>query len=456
MKSDLIFGIRSLVKDKSFTCAAVLSLALGIGANTAIFTLVNAVFLRPLPVEEPSKLVAAYWIDNGTSRTTPSSVRNPFAYENYQDIRARNQVFTDIAAFRNLDATLRRSDGAPEPQNTALVSANYFEVLGVKPILGRTFLPTEDRTPGADRVMVLSYVHWQSKFGGSTSALGQTVSLNSEPYTVVGVMPAGFKGTLLLQPADQVWIPVSMWSHIMAPPTNDLFYRRYRHVLLIGRRKPGIEVAQAEEVLRGIAKQLEHEYPWHNPGASADVIPLSEATLGTLSRDAASLAAITLLAVAGLILLIACLNVAGLLVTRAAGRTREVGIRSALGAGRARLVRQFLSESLLLALLGGAIGLLLGWAGSRLLWSLRPASLAADTLTLRLDARVYLFTAGIAILSTLLFGLAPALSSLHPNLLELMNSGGRDRALSGQTFRRTMSRLPIWTPCESGYRAGVF
>lgn len=422
---DIRFSFRSLASSPAFALVAMLSLALGIGANTAIFTVTNAVFLSPIPVREPYRLMRIETSDRVTKSSNPALDRSPVSTLNYQDFRSQNDVFTDVAAFIPWGVTLS-GKGNPEPLPVQLVSANYFDLLAVRAILGRTFLADEDQKPGGNPVCVLSHSLWTRQFGADPNLIGRTITLNSVSYTVLGVMPANFKGTVTVGDPDVVWIPLSMHSQVMSGPAEALYNnRRMRLANLFGRLKPGVEPARADAQLKTIASRLEREYPLANDGRTAVASPLAEAVLGGLPRDTLLIAAVALSAVVGMVLLIACFNLANMLLTRAARREKEMGIRTALGAGRGRLIRQLLTETLLLAAGGGVGGLLIAQWGSRLLWSFRPSFLGAQDVDLRLDPRVLGFTLGVTLLTGLIFGLAPAIRASTPNLNEVLKTGGR-------------------------------
>ena len=422
---DVKFGFRSLTANPAFTLVAMLSLALGIGANTAIFTVNNAVFLSPIPVREPSRLMRIETSDRATKTSNPALDRSPVSILNYEDFRTQNDVFTDVSAFIPFGVTLSGA-GDPQPLPVQLVSANYFDLLGVRAMLGRTLLPDEDRKPGGNPVCVLSHSLWTRQFGADPSLVGRTITLNSVPYTVAGVMPPNFKGTLTVGDPDVIWIPLSMHSQVLSGPVETLYNnRRMRLANLFARLKPGVEPAQAAAQLKTIASRLEREYPLANDGRTAVVSPLAEGVLGGLPRDTLLIAAVALSAVVGMVLLIACFNLANMLLARAARREKEMGIRTALGAGRGRLIRQLLTESLLLAAGGGVGGLLLARWGSELLWSFRPSFLVAQAVDLRLDPRVLGFTLAITLLTGLVFGLAPAIRASSPQLNEVLKTGGR-------------------------------
>ncbi len=422
---DLKYGARTLAHSPGFTLVAVLSLALGIGANTAIFTLTDAVFLNPLPVEDSSRVLELFTVDHATIATAANFNRTPMSFKNYQDFRDQNDVFTGLAAYVPAGVTLS-GKGEPKPQPAMLVTANYFDLLGVKPVLGRAFLPDEDKKPGGNPVVVLSHSLWTHEFGADPGILGRTISLNLTPYTVIGVAPPEFKGTLTVVNPNQVWIPMSMHAQVFPAQIETLFdARRFRVVSVFGRLKPGVQPQQAYASLKTIAARLEQEYPRDNNGRTVEVSSLREASLGFLPRDQLVIVGVALSSVVGLVLLIACVNLANLLMARSSKRAREMGIRTALGAGRGRIVRQLLTESLLLSLAGGAGGLLIGSFGYQLLWSFRPAFLQQNSLALGLDVRVFAFTAIITLFTGVLFGLAPALRASSPDLGSMLKTGGR-------------------------------
>jgi macrolide transport system ATP-binding/permease protein len=438
---DLKYGIRALLRSPGFTFVAVLSLALGIGANTAIFTLTNAVFLSPLPVQDPSHVLELFTVDNATTTTGgPATRRTSMSWLNYKDLRDQSDAFTGLTAFILTNTTLT-GHGEAKQQFAMLVSANYFDVLGVKPMLGRSFFPDEDRSDGGNTVAVLSHAMWMRLFGGDPSAVGKSIEMNGTSYTIIGVAPPNFKGTVTVGTADLAWVPISMHTQTLPGQLDALMNeRRMRMINVFGRLKPDVSQARALASLKTLAANLEQQYPRANRGRTVDVSSVSDAALGFLPRDVMTQATLALTAVVALVLLIACVNLANLLLARSAKRAREMGIRTALGAGRSRLVRQLLTESLLISAAGGAVGLLLGLAGTQLLWSLRPAFMAQASLPMGLDLRVFAFTAGVTLFTGLLFGLAPATRMSIATLSEILKTGGRG---GSEAFSRSRLRSAL-------------
>jgi len=414
---DLKYGARLLAKSPGFTTIAALSLALGIGANTTIFTLVNAVLLNPLPVEDPAQLVSVWTTDErntgnglGFLQTSPM---------NFRDLRDKNDVFSGSTGHVGLPLNITGGVGNPEQVFGEMVTGNFFSVLGARPLIGRGFLPDEDVVPGEKLVAVLGYGEWQKRYGGDPAIVGRTISLNGGSFTVVGVMPKGFKGANAIG-APALWVP-----YMSYPVTTNGFFRELaepnnRRGLIfniVGRLKPGVTVQQAEANLKTVARQLEQEYPNENKGRSVTLVPLAQATINPGFRDNIVKAGGLLMTIVGLVLLIACANVANLLLARAAARQKEIAVRLSLGAGRGRLMMQLLTEGTLLALIGGAAGLLLAYWAQGLLWSFRPPFLQADAIDLQPDTRVLLFTLGVSLATGIVFGLAPAIQASRPDLV---------------------------------------
>jgi putative ABC transport system permease protein len=403
---DLRYGLRMLARNPAFTIVVVIALALGIGANSAIFSVVNTVLLRPLPYKNPDALVIVW--DEQTHLGFPKDTPSP---ANFLDWREQNTVFEGMAAMNERSFNLTGA-GEPERLDGQRVSANLFSLLGVEPQLGRGFTAEEDK-PGS-RVVILSHPVWQRRFGGDATIIGRALNLNGEAYTVVGVMPRGFE---FPKPQVQVWVPIAFSAEEAA--------QRGSHYLeVLARMKAGVKLQQARAEMSMIAARLAKQYPEQNTRLGSVVTPLHEEVVGNIKP-----ALLVLLGAVGFVLLIACANVANLLLARAAARQKEISLRLALGASRTRLIRQFLTESMLLAGMGGVVGLLFSLAGIRMLKGFIPDTIS-QVQAINLDAKVLFFTLLVSLATGLIFGLAPATQASNFNLNETLKEGGRDSGAS--------------------------
>ncbi|MGC2743914.1 MAG: ABC transporter permease, partial [Candidatus Angelobacter sp.] len=424
---DIRFALRSLRKSPAFAVIAVLTLALGIGANTAIFTVVNAVFFHPLPVKDPARLVEIFTVDQ---RRFFGLTNNffPTGFPNAQDIQQRARSFDGMTIFAFFFARVSMTvNGQPNQYFAQLASGNYFDVLGVHAQLGRTFRPEEDAGLGSGPVVVLNHGFWERVFASNPNVVGQSVLLNGQGFTIIGVAPKGFQGTSVIGGTD-MWIPMSMHDQILNGLNKSFFNeRRFLGFSAVARLKEGVSPEQAKAELKTIASDLETAFPLANKGRSFTLQPLLESSIAANQRDQFNRAGVMMMAVVGIVLLIACFNIANLLLARAAGRKREMSIRVAIGASRSRIITQLLTEAMVLAIAGGALGLGLALAGRDIMWRFRPPQLPADGMDLSLDWHVLVFTFVVAIGTGLIFGLAPALQSSRPDLVsELKERAGGD------------------------------
>ena len=406
---DIRFGLRMLLKSPSISIVATIALALGIGANTAIFSVVNAVLLRPLPFPESESLVSLFETDRqrGLERGTHS-------YPNFFDIRAQNTVLERVACFHGGDYILS-GRGEPARLQGSVVTSDLFPLLRVQPILGRTFLPDDDKPSESGRVVILSQPLFQKRFNSDPSIVNQAITLNGISFTVVGVMPAGFEFPIQNDPVE-LWTTIAGDASGEAPVTA----QRGAHFLqVIGRLKPGVTQEQAQAEVTAIASRLEQQYPDTNTHRSLRVDSALKALVGDIRPTL-----LILLGAVACVLLIACANVANLLLARATSRHKEMAIRAAMGASRLRVIRQLLTESVLLSLLGGAVGLLLAVWWSDLLIALGKEDIPR-ALHVGIDLRVLGFTLGVSILTGVIFGLAPAFHSSKRELIDALKEGGR-------------------------------
>jgi predicted permease len=417
MYNDLRYAIRQLRKNPGFTAVAVLTLALGIGANTAIFSLVDAVLLRPLPFREPDRLVMIW--EDASRIGFPQN--NP-APGNYSDWKSQNRVFEDVAAvsWRTFNLT---GDGQPERINANTITANFFPLLGIRPALGRYFLPEDDR-PDSQKVAILGYGLWQRRFGGDPGIVGREILLDGAKFTVVGVLPLNFQFL-----GKDLWVPIAFSPRELA--------RRDNHYLaVVARLGEGITVQQAQVDIEAITSRIAQEHPTDAFNLRAYVLPLREQFAGEVR-----LALIVLLVAVACIVLIACANLANLMLSRAVTRTREVAVRSALGASRGRVMRQLLTESVLLAVLGGTAGLIVASWSFTILKQLVPENMALLT-QIRLDTRVFAYGLLLSVMTGIIFGLAPAFQAARLNLTETLRSGSGQAGFS-RGHRKLRSGLVV-------------
>src|SRR5262245_7618051 len=412
LAQDLRYGARTLVRVPGFTTVAVLTLALGIGANSAIFSFVDAVLLKPLPYRDADRILQVW-------EQPPGGGNNVVSAMNFLDWRNQSTVFDSIAASTGGSVTLT-GRGDPVLLRAARVSAGYFDVFGMKPAIGRTFAPGEDE-PGKDHVVVLSHRLWTTQFGGDPALVGRDIMLDGEPFTVVGVMA---EGSVFDRTFNRMWRPLAF-----APRERT---RNFHWLVVTGRLKDGVNVEQARAEMDTIGARIARDYPDSNKGWGVSLVRFADAVVGTQLRSSLYV----LLSAVGMLLLIGCANLANLTLARGTSREREVAVRGAVGAGRGRLVRQFLTENVLLSAIGGVAGLGVGYGMLQALNAMLPPFFLPSVADVRMDWRVLVFTLALSIVTGVLFGLAPALQVTSPDLASAMKDGGR--GVSGDSTRRRL------------------
>jgi predicted permease len=428
---DVRYGLRILVKSPGFAIVAVITLAIGIGANTSIFSVVNTLLLRPMPVQHPEQIYVLAAEQN--NQDAPQVL---FSIPEFHDIRSQSgEVFTDTMAFGfGLDGM--KIGGKTERFLTAYVSGNFFTGMAIKPALGRLILPSEGETTMADPVMVLDYTFWKTRFGGDLGVVGRKISINGRPITIVGVVAQDFTG---INPLFSIhgYMPLGMMM-LEGYPADVMTNRQNRQTLLFTRLRDGTSLQLAQAALEVISQRLSQEYPKQEKDLKIQAYPELRARPQPDPKNTVLIVSGLFLGLSCLVLLLACANVANILLVRATARSREMAIRSALGAARIRLIRQLLTESILLALAGGLAGLSLGWLGSSAISGVSFNTDIATHFTFAFDWRVFGFAFGAALLTGFVVGIAPAIRASHGNLAAILHEGGRTVIGGRQRFRNVM------------------
>ena len=421
---DLRYAFRMLLKSPGFTLIAMLALGLGIGANTAIFSVFNGMLWRPLPVKDPQQLVIL------ASKSRDLEFPLNLSYPDFQDYRQLKAVFSDLLAYTPNPVNFG-AQGRPERAWAEMVSGNYFSMLGIEPVRGRTFAPEEGWVPGKDPLMVLSYKYWQKRFGGDPAIIGQTVQVNQHPFTIIGVAPENYRGAYYWIEPD-FYIPLTTMGLLDPTQADDLNKRGAAYLRILGRLQPGVTSAQAMAAAEPLDRRLAQDFPDSHKSMSLLVIPeLKARPEPGVAADFMSTAAIVFMLLVGLVLLIACANVANLILARANGRRKEFATRTALGASRGRMIRQLMTETVLLSALGGILGLLFArWAALALMSIHIPTDIPIRLFDLRVDWRIFAFAFFAALITGMIAGLVPSLQASRTDLADTLKAGGRSGGAS--------------------------
>src|SRR5579859_3892566 len=423
---DIQFAFRTLTKNPGFAIIGIVTLALGMAVNTTLFSVINGFLLRPLPVPHPEQITVL-----SLQQASLSGARR-FSYPDFEDFRSQTDSFSDIFAFR-VTLVAVAVDQKADHCIISRVSNNFFSALGILPAYGRLILPTEGRTPGADPIVVLGYSYWRKRFAGDPGVVGKKVEVNGHPFTVVGVAPPEFHGPYSVLDMD-AYIPFSAESSEDPdnPIQKDWENRESRSLTLMGRLKPGVTIQKAEATLNVVAGRIAQSHPDTEKGLTVQVYPEKLARPEPDPQNSVPVAAIAFMAMAGLVLLVACFNIANVLLVRATVRQREMAIRAAIGAGRVRLIRQYLTESLMLALFGGSAGMLLGWWAAGFLGSLNLGTDLPVRFNFDPDLRVFLFTLSVVVFTGAVVGILPALRVARTDVNSMLREGGRGTTDGGR------------------------
>ena len=447
VRQDVRYALRTLRNSPGFTIAAVLALGLGVGANAAVFGLVNAVLLNPLAIEDASRVLLIQLFERKDATYTAVST------DNFRDIRERQRSFSQVAGFSFVAVTL---EGRGEPRDLfgSVVSGNYFDLLGVRPRPGRAIRADEDRDDAGDPVAVLSHRLWTTAFARDPSIVGRDIRLNGRPFTVVGIAPEDFRGTMGLAEPD-LYVPLGA-HEMLAPGAPWSRGRLWRWINVVGRLNPGVTPEQADHELRAIGDRLAEEFPQFNNGRTLAALPLNRLLVGANDFGSFARAGLLLMAIVATVLIVACVNLANLMLARAAARARDLALRVAIGASRGRLVRQVLTESLLLGLAGGLVGIVLAHWTHQALWAVRPQNLEQPGFGVGLDPGMLAFALVVSIAASLLFGLAPALQVSRTDVTRVLNEAGRQPGLGRSRMRTALVVGEVAMAVVAVAAAGLF